>query len=44
MQGGGFAPVDAEQLDTDLEFILVDKAKPKSEILQKITNLQNMEV
>ena len=36
----GFGPVDVRQLDTDLEFILIDKAKPKSDILQRITNLQ----
>ena len=29
-----------EQLDTDLEFILIDKAKPKSDIFQRMTNLQ----
>ena len=32
--------MDVRQLDTDLEFILMDKAKPKSDILQRITNLQ----
>ena len=36
----GFGPVDVKQLDTDLEFIFIDKAKPKSDILQRITNLQ----
>ena len=36
----GFGPIDVRQLDTDLEFILIDKAKPKSGILQRITNLQ----
>ena len=39
-QGDGSSPVDVKQLDTDLEFILIDKAKPKSDILQRITNLQ----
>ena len=39
-QVNGFSPVDVEQLDTDLEFIFIDKAKPKSDILQRITNLQ----
>ena len=39
-QGEWFSPVDAKQLDLDLEFILIDKAKPKSDILQRITNLQ----
>ena len=43
-QGEGFGPVDVRQLDTDLEFILIDKAKPKSDILQRITILQNMAV
>ena len=37
----GFGPVDVRQLDTDLEFILIDKANPKSDILQRITILQN---
>ena len=40
VQANGAGPVDVEQLDTDLEFILIDKAKPKSDILQRITNLQ----
>ena len=29
-----------EKLDTDQEFILIDKAKTKSDILQRVTNLQ----
>ena len=40
MQGDGFGPVDVDQLDTDLEFILIDKASPKSDILQRKTNLK----
>ena len=39
-QVDGFSPVDVKQLDTDLEFILIGKANPKSDILQRITNLQ----
>ena len=41
VQGKGFGPVDVEQLDTYLEFILIDKAKPGSSILQRITNLKD---
>ena len=44
MQGHGFGPVDVEQLDTHLEFVLIDKANPKSDILQRITILQYMAV
>ena len=40
MQGSGFGLGDVEQLGTDLEFILIDKAKPKSDLLQRITNMQ----
>ena len=40
-QVDGFNPVDVRQLDIDLELILIDKAEPKSDILQRITNLQN---
>ena len=29
-----------EELDSDLEYILIDKAKAKSDILQRLTNLQ----
>ena len=32
--------VDIDQLDSDLSFILVDKAKLKSEILKRIQNLK----
>ena len=32
--------IDTEQLDSDLSFILVDKAKLKSEILNRIPNLK----
>ena len=32
--------VDVDQLDSDLSFILVDKAKPKSEILKRVSNLK----
>ena len=39
-QGERFGPAEVKQLDVDLEFILIDKAKPKSDILQRITNLQ----
>ena len=31
---------DAHQPDTDLEFILIDKAKPGSDIMYQITNLK----
>ena len=33
-------PVDVAQLDTGLEFILIDKAKPGSDILHRISNLK----
>ena len=39
-QGERFGPAEVKQLDVDLEFILIDKAKPKSDILQRTTNLQ----
>ena len=32
--------LDVEELDSDLEYILIDKAKAKSDILQRLTNLQ----
>ena len=32
--------IDTEQLDSDLSFIIVDKAKLKSEILNRIQNLK----
>ena len=40
MPAYGLSPVDVEQRDIYLEFILIDKVKPKSDILQRITNLQ----
>ena len=40
MRGEGTDNVDVDQLDADLEFILIDKAKAKSDILQRITNLK----
>ena len=40
MRGEGTDKVDVDQLDADLEFILIDKAKAKSDILQRITNLK----
>ena len=40
MHGTGFGRVGVKQLDTDLEFILIDKAKPMSDILHRIANLQ----
>ena len=32
--------LNVEELDSDLKFIIIDRAKAKSDILQKITNLQ----
>ena len=32
--------VDVRQLDKDLEFILIDKAKPGSDVMHRITNLK----
>ena len=37
----GSKTLDVDQLDRDLEFILIDKAKPNSAILQRIQNLKN---
>ena len=34
------SPLDVLQLDSDLEFILVEKAKMGSDILQRVTNVQ----
>ena len=36
----GIDNLDVEELDSDLEYILIDKAKAKSDILQRLTNLQ----
>ena len=37
----GAAPLDVERLNADLELILIEKARAKSDILQRLTNLQN---
>ena len=37
----GAKTLDVDQLDRDLEFLLIDKAKAGSSILQRITNLKN---
>ena len=39
-KGIGMDNLDVEELDSDLEYILIDKAKAKSDILQRLTNLQ----
>ena len=36
----GMGPIDVERLNADLEFILIEKARAKSDILQRLTNLQ----
>ena len=40
MRGDGMDNLDVGELDSDLEYILIDKAKAKSDILQRLTNLQ----
>ena len=40
MRGEGIDNVDVDKLDADLEVILIDKAKAKSDILQRRTNFQ----
>ena len=40
LRGVGIDNLDVEELDSDLEYILIDKAKAKSDILQRLTNLQ----
>ena len=39
MDSSGY-PLDVKQLDADLKFILVEKANPGSDILQRVTNVQ----
>merc|ERR1712078_379731 len=37
---GGAGSIDVERLNADLEYILIEKARAKSDILQRLTNLQ----
>ena len=37
---GGSGSLDVERLNADLEYILIEKARAKSDILQRLTNLQ----
>ena len=37
---GGVGSLDVERLNADLEYILIEKARAKSDILQRLTNLQ----
>ena len=37
---GGGGSLDVERLNADLEYILIEKARAKSDILQRLTNLQ----
>ena len=40
MRGDGMDNLDVGELDSDVEYILIDNAKAKSDILQRLTNLQ----